>query len=65
MHDSIVFDIHPDEVDDVYEMVRDLGVVHMNELCADWMFPIPFVMDCKLGPNWYKKDMKKQEELRP
>jgi len=64
VHDSIIFDIHPDEKQMIYDMVHELGVRKMNNMCGDWMFPIPFVMDCKMGPNWFKKDMVKEKELR-
>lgn len=55
VHDSLAIDIHPDEKDEVLELVHSNCVVKMAEMTADWMDPIPLVMEGFLGPSWYKK----------
>ena len=56
VHDSIVFDSHPAEVDDCCEIAGIFMVDEMMKLTSDWMNPIPLAIDGFIGPNWYKKD---------
>ena len=54
VHDSTVVDVHPDEIDQVLQMVTDLNEdltgliedvygIHMN---------VPLLLEAKIGPNW-------------
>jgi DNA polymerase-1 len=46
VHDELIFDSHPDEIDRLKEMVRHCME---NALVLD----VPLVVDIKIGPNWY------------
>ena len=56
IHDSIRVDTHPDEIDDVTELFRICCIDRMTEMCADWMDPIPLVMDGTISRTWYSGD---------
>lgn len=56
VHDSVMGDLHPAEVQDVQELAQKHLVIDMNESQVDWMTPIPFEMDGFFGPNWHKPD---------
>jgi DNA polymerase-1 len=54
VHDSVVIDIHPDEVQQVIDMVTD-----MNDGLADLVastygveMNVPLLLEAKLGDNW-------------
>lgn len=46
IHDSIVFEVHEDVVDDVVPLI----VQTMEDVCIE--SPIAFPVDVKVGPNW-------------
>jgi len=51
VHDELIFDSYPDEIDRLKELVRHCME---NALILD----VPLVVDIKIGPNWY--DVKKE-----
>ena len=58
VHDSVVIDIHPDEVQKVIDMVTD-----MNEGLADLVastygveMNVPLLLEAKLGDNWLDQE---------
>ena len=58
VHDSIVIDIHPNEVDDVITVINDVND-NMTELVNkkfDINLNVPLLLEAKLGDNWL--DMK-------
>ena len=54
MHDSIVIDIHPDEVDDVLKIVNSIDSQMKNLIDTRWNidFNVPLKLDSKIGDNW-------------
>lgn len=56
IHDSILIDTHPDEIDDVLELGRKHMVGDLIDMTYEWMNPIPFVVEGYWGDSWYKKD---------
>ncbi len=56
VHDSILFDVHKSEFDEVVKMVQRHCVQFIEEFCSDWMSTIPIVMEGFYGPNWYEGD---------
>jgi DNA polymerase I-like protein with 3'-5' exonuclease and polymerase domains len=58
VHDSIVIDIHPNEVDDVITVINDVND-NMTELVNKKFninLNVPLLLEAKLGDNWL--DMK-------
>jgi DNA polymerase I-like protein with 3'-5' exonuclease and polymerase domains len=54
VHDSIVIDVHPDEVDMVLKVIdtanRNLLKIVNNKWQLD--FNVPLLLEAKIGPNW-------------
>ena len=54
VHDSIVIDVHPDEVDMVLKVIdtanRNLLKIVNNKWKLD--FNVPLLLEAKIGPNW-------------
>ena len=62
VHDSIVFDVHPTEIERMIalidEMNNDLHKIIMDAFDVD--FNVPLLLESKIGDNWLKqKDVKK------
>jgi DNA polymerase I-like protein with 3'-5' exonuclease and polymerase domains len=58
VHDSIVIDIHPNEIDDVITVINDVND-NMTELVNKKFninLNVPLLLEAKLGDNWL--DMK-------
>lgn len=56
IHDSIVFDLYPPELDHILEVVRDIGTRQIKEK-FDWII-VPLVIDAEVTPidgSWYEK----------
>jgi len=57
VHDSIVIDIHPDEVDQVCQVIDDvnneLKEIIDNKFSID--FNVPLLLEAKLGVNWLEQ----------
>jgi DNA polymerase I-like protein with 3'-5' exonuclease and polymerase domains len=54
VHDSVVIDIHPDEVDAVIQVITNLNT-NLNEIINRYYaidFNVPLLLEAKIGPNW-------------
>lgn len=54
VHDSAVIDIHPDEKDEVIQIITDLNNT-LNDLIYDnygVVMDVPLLLEAKVGPNW-------------
>lgn len=62
VHDSIVIDIHPDEIDIVIGIVDSINA-DLHKIIYDTYgvdFNVPLLLEAKIGPNWLDtKDVKK------
>jgi DNA polymerase I-like protein with 3'-5' exonuclease and polymerase domains len=54
VHDSTVIDIHPDEKDQVLNMVEDMnkGLTELVESVYGIHMNVPLLLEAKIGPNW-------------
>ncbi len=54
VHDSIVIDVHPDEVDDVLNIVNSINSEMKTLINTRWNidFNVPLKLDAKIGDNW-------------
>jgi DNA polymerase-1 len=54
VHDSTVVDVHPDEVDQVIQIVQDMNT-ELNDLVEKAYgvtMNVPLLLEAKIGPNW-------------
>jgi len=54
VHDSMVVDVHPDEVDQVIQLVNDLNL-ELNKLIEETYginMNVPMLLEAKIGNNW-------------
>ncbi len=67
IHDSIIGDVHKDEVKEYLEIVKEIATVKLLEAWK-WII-VPFGIDQEitpLGGSWYdKKEIKEEEEIEP
>jgi DNA polymerase I-like protein with 3'-5' exonuclease and polymerase domains len=62
VHDSIVIDIHPEEVDNVVQVVESVQADLVPSINAKWGidFNVPLALEAKIGDNWLEqKDVSK------
>jgi len=54
VHDSIVIDVHPDEVDVVLNLVNRINSQLKTLIDTRWQidFNVPLKLDTKIGDNW-------------
>ena len=54
VHDSTVIDVHPDEKDQVIQMVYDMndGLNDLIENTYGIRMNVPLLLEAKIGPNW-------------
>ena len=54
VHDSIVIDCHPDEIEQVLTIVRDISEELVPTINAKWgiNFNVPLALESKIGDNW-------------
>ena len=54
VHDSIVIDVHPDEVDMVLQVVESINSNMKSIIDTRWNidFNVPLKLDAKIGDNW-------------
>ena len=54
VHDSIVIDVHPDEVQTVLELVTSINDNLKTIIDKRWNidFNVPLKLDTKIGDNW-------------
>jgi len=58
VHDSIVIDVHPDELDWVIHVVQSTND-NIKDIIREWLevdFNVPLLLEAKIGNNWL--DMK-------
>ena len=54
VHDSIVIDVHPDELDDIIEVINDTNNNLKNIIDKQFNldFNVPLLLEAKIGDNW-------------
>ena len=54
VHDSTVIDIHPEEKDEVLNMINNMneGLTDMIESVYGIRMNVPLLLEAKIGPNW-------------
>ena len=54
VHDSMVVDVHPDEKDQVIQIIKDMndGLNDLVEANYGVTMNVPLLLEAKLGPNW-------------
>jgi DNA polymerase I-like protein with 3'-5' exonuclease and polymerase domains len=54
VHDSVVIDVHPEEKDQVLQIIQDLNdnLVSLIEEAYDITMNVPLLLEAKIGPNW-------------
>ena len=54
VHDSIVIDIHPDEEEQVVDIINQTNKDLPNLITLRWgiTFNVPLLLESKIGPNW-------------
>ena len=54
VHDSIVVDVHPDEVRQVIDIISKTNDVLKNLIDNQWDidFNVPLMLEAKIGNNW-------------
>ena len=54
VHDSIVIDVHPDEEDQVINIVNSTNEELPQLITTRWgiNFNVPLLLESKIGPNW-------------
>ena len=54
VHDSIVIDVHPDEEDQVINVIEDTNNKLLELIALRWgvEFNVPLLLEAKIGPNW-------------
>ena len=57
VHDSVVIDIHPDEIEEVCQIIVDLND-SLNDHVKEWFgvdINVPLLLEAKLGNNWLEQ----------
>jgi DNA polymerase I-like protein with 3'-5' exonuclease and polymerase domains len=54
VHDSIVVDVHPDEVSQVIDIINQTNDALKNLIDNQWDidFNVPLMLEAKIGNNW-------------
>ena len=54
VHDSIVIDVHPDEEDQVINIINSTNEELPQLITTRWgiNFNVPLLLESKIGPNW-------------
>jgi DNA polymerase I-like protein with 3'-5' exonuclease and polymerase domains len=57
VHDSVVIDVHPDETDQVVQVIKDMnkGLNKLVEQAYDVTMNVPLLLEAGLGPNWLEQ----------
>ena len=57
VHDSVVIDVHPDETDQVIQIIKDMnsGLNKLVEEAYDVTMNVPLLLEAGLGPNWLEQ----------
>ena len=54
VHDSIVIDVHPNETQQVIDIISETNDVLKNIIDKQWdiNFNVPLMLEAKIGKNW-------------
>ena len=54
VHDSIVIDVHPNETQQVIDIISETNDVLKNIIDKQWDidFNVPLMLEAKIGKNW-------------
>ncbi len=54
VHDSVVIDVHPDEIDQVIQIIRDMNndLNSLVEQAYGVTMNVPLLLEASIGPNW-------------
>ena len=54
VHDSVVIDVHPDEIDTVIQIINDLNGNLNNLIQKEYgvKMNVPLLLEAKIGDNW-------------
>ena len=54
VHDSLVIDVHPDELEQVKYVIKRANNSLVTLINKQWDidFNVPLLLECKIGPNW-------------
>ena len=54
VHDSIVIDIHPDEINEIQNVIKEVqkNLVKLLETKYGIEFNVPLLLEAKIGDNW-------------
>jgi DNA polymerase I-like protein with 3'-5' exonuclease and polymerase domains len=57
VHDSIVIDIHPDEIEYVVQVIDEVQANLINLINKRWSidFNVPLALEAKIGDNWLEQ----------
>ena len=58
VHDSLVIDIHPDEIEEVCQIISDVND-NLNDHVSKWFnvdINVPLLLEAKLGDNWLQQE---------
>ena len=58
VHDSVVIDVHPDETDQVIQVIKNMnnGLNKLVEDAYSVTMNVPLLLEAKLGPNWLENE---------
>ena len=58
VHDSVVIDVHPDETDQVIQVIKNMnnGLNKLVEDAYNVTMNVPLLLEAKLGPNWLENE---------
>ena len=58
VHDSVVIDVHPDETDQVIQVIKNMnnGLNKLVEDAYGVTMNVPLLLEAKLGPNWLENE---------
>ena len=57
VHDSVVIDVHPDETEQVIQIIKNMnnGLNKLVEEAYDVTMNVPLLLEAGLGPNWLEQ----------
>ena len=57
VHDSLIIDVHPTEVEDVIDVIKDIEGNLVSLMRTRWgiKFNVPLKLDMKIGNSWLEQ----------